>query len=81
MNNLIERIRGRLRFVGAQLNAVQALIVGYLVINPGAAREVVNAIVPVEYRPIAAAIAGFAAWLVVHFASKSDAKKAVRDAS
>jgi hypothetical protein len=76
MLKLVDRIRAEFRNWGQRLNYLQAAIVAYLVLNPGAPREVVNAIVPEAWRPVAAGLAAFASFLIVRSASNSDAKKA-----
>lgn len=80
MRKLIARLRAEFAYYGQRLNYLQALVVAYVVAAPGSPREIVNALVPEAYRPIAAAIAGFVSFLLVRSAANRDEKKAVQNA-
>lgn len=84
MNDLIKRIRerilARLRFIGTQLNAIQALLLAAIVANPGQLEAAIKALVPETYRPVAGLLAGVVAFVIVHAASNSDAKKVAANA-
>lgn len=70
-----DRILARVRFVGTQLNALQAVLIAAVISNPGQLEAAIGALVPAAYRPVAGLIAGMIAYLIVHAASNSDAKK------
>lgn len=75
MNALLEKIRARLRFWGARLNALAALLIAAIVANPGQLEAAIGAMIPATYRPVAGLIAGALTFVIVNIASNSDAKK------
>lgn len=76
MKQLFDKLRAEFALIGQKLNYLQATLIAYLVMYPSAPREIVNAIVPVEWRPLAAAIAAFVSFVIVRLAANRDAKKA-----
>lgn len=76
MMRIYDRLRAEFQHWGQRLNWLQATLVAYLVLNPGVPGQIVNAIVPEAYRPIAAAAAAFASFLIVRAVGNRDVKKA-----